>query len=624
MVATKCGYAILNKIVGKERGLIGMTYSINWDLETIFPGGSDSVQLKERMSQLEEEIKTYREKVDAWAPNATDNAPKLEELIELSGTINQGFSQCGSFINALLSANVNDSKAKILTGDLYAKLPALQAAQTVFSKKLTEISEDDWTALLTAENLAPIAFRLSEIRRDGKELLSEAEETIINTLNLDGLNAWSQHYDTIVASIEIPFLQEDGTTINLSAGQAFNKMMGDPDPEVRARLFDTWEKTWAEKEDLFADTLNHLDGFRLSTFKLHGVTDYLKEPLEYNRLQKATLDAMWGTIQKNKQPIVDFLTRKAQLFGKEKMEWQDQDAPIILGDMEERTYTFDEAADFILTNFRKFSPKMADFAQVAFEKSWIEAEDRPGKRPGGYCTSLPETKESRIFMTYSNSVNEVATLAHELGHAFHSSVLWELPELNRNYAMNVAETASTFAELIVADATLKEATTKEEKINLLDAKMQNAIAMFMNIHARFIFENSFYQARQNGLVSAEQITEMMTAAQKESYADGLATYHPHFWAAKLHFFIDDVPFYNFPYTFGYLFSMGIYAYANEKGSSFEEEYIALLQDTASMTTEELAQKHLGVDLTKPDFWQAGIDMVLKDVASFMELTEDYI
>ena len=141
MVATKCGYAILNKIVGKERGLIGMTYSINWDLETIFPGGSDSVQLKERMSQLEEEIKTYREKVDAWAPNATDNATKLEELIELSGTINQGFSQCGSFINALLSANVNDSKAKILTGDLYAKLPALQAAQTVFSKKLTEISE---------------------------------------------------------------------------------------------------------------------------------------------------------------------------------------------------------------------------------------------------------------------------------------------------------------------------------------------------------------------------------------------------------------------------------------------------------------------------------------------------
>lgn len=202
--------------------------------------------------------------------------------------------------------------------------------------------------------------------------------------------------------------------------------------------------------------------------------------------------------------------------------------------------------------------------------------------------------------------------------------MWDLPSLNQEYAMNVAETASTFAELIVADATLKKAQTKAEKINLLDVKMQNAIAMFMNIHTRYIFENHFYQARQKGLVSAEQISEMMVDAQKESYLDSLDNYHPHFWAAKLHFFIDDVPFYNFPYTFGYLFSMGIYAVANEQGASFEDEYIALLRDTAAMTTEELAQKHLGVDLTQPDFWQAGINKVLEDVDEFMALTEDYL
>lgn len=601
-----------------------MTYAINWNLDTIFPGGSHSPQLKERMSQLDKEIQTYRNLVTDWQPQTSNSQENLAELLALYETINQGFSQCISFINALLSADVNDQHAKILSGDLYAKLPLLQSAETVFSKKLSEIPDAAWQELIATKEFSPIAFRLGEIRRDGKKRLSEAEENIINTLSLDGLNAWSQHYDTIVATIEIPFTQEDGTIINLSAGQAFNKMMGDPDASVRAQLFSTWEKVWAKQETLFADTLNHLDGFRLSTYKLHGEDDYLKQPLEYNRLKKETLDTMWATIQKNKQPIIDFLTRKANLFGKEKMEWQDQDAPIILGEMEERTYTFDQAAAFILENFHKFSPKMADFAEKAFTQEWIEAEDRPGKRPGGYCTSLPETKESRIFMTYSNSVNEVATLAHELGHAFHSSVLWDLPGLNQDYAMNVAETASTFAELIVADATLKEAKSKEEKINLLDAKMQNAIAMFMNIHARFIFENNFYQARQKGLVSPAEITELMVAAQKESYGDSLATYHPHFWTAKLHFYIDDVPFYNFPYTFGYLFSMGIYAYANKKGASFEDEYIALLQDTASMTTEDLAQKHLGVDLTKPDFWQAGIDMVLQDVSAFMELTEEYL
>ncbi|MGM0146118.1 oligoendopeptidase PepF/M3 family protein [Enterococcus sp. AZ153] len=599
-----------------------MTYSLNWDLDSIFPGGSASTELNERLAQLERQIETYYEQINQWSFSSED-IDSLVTILALQEKVTNGFSQCNSYITALLSANVKDSDAKILSGKLYASLPRWQAADTILSKKFAEISDNEWTHLIAQDQLAPIAFRMNEIRRDGARLLSENEEHIINTLSLDGLNAWSSHYDTIVASVTVPFEQE-GEIIELSAGQAFNKMMGDPDPEVRKQLFIAWETAWQEKAPLFTDTLNHLDGFRLSTYKLHGTTDFLQKPLEYNRLKKETLDIMWETIQKNKQPLVDYLTRKANLFGKEKMEWQDQDAPIILGDMKEKTFTFDEAAAFIIENFNKFSPKMAEFAQDAFNKSWIEAEDRPGKRPGGYCTELPETQESRIFMTYSNSVNEVATLAHELGHAFHSSTMWDLPAWNREYAMNVAETASTFAELIVADATLKAASTKEEKINLLDTKLQNALAMFMNIHSRFIFENQFYTARQKGLVAEQEITDMMIEAQKEGYANALSTYHPYFWAAKLHFFIDDVPFYNFPYTFGYLFSLGIYAYANEQGSSFEQEYIDLLRDTASMTTEELAQKHLGVDLTKPDFWQAGINMVLEDIQNFMELTEEFI
>lgn len=599
-----------------------MNYSLNWDLDSIFSGGSNSLALNERMTELESQMENYYQLVGNWEFTPED-FEQLQIILQLQAKISDGFTQCDSYITALLSANVNDSQAKILSGKLYALLPRLQSAETVLSTKFAKINEDHWQTLVTNSDFQLLAFRLNELRRDGAQLLSESEENIINTLSLDGLNAWSSHYDTIVASIKIPFTQ-NGETVELSAGQAFNKMMSDPDQAIRKTLFVAWETAWKEKAPLFSDTLNHLDGFRLSTYKLHGITDYLQKPLEYNRLKKETLDVMWSTIEKNKQPLADYLTRKANLFGKEKMEWQDQDAPIILGDLEEKTFTFDEAAAFIVENFKKFSPKMADFAQSAFEKSWIEAEDRPGKRPGGYCTELPETKESRIFMTYSNSVNEVATLAHELGHAFHSSTMWDLPSLNREYAMNVAETASTFAELIVADATLKAAKSKEEQINLLDTKLQNALAMFMNIHSRFIFENSFYTARQKGLVSEEEITSMMIDAQKEGYQDALASYHPYFWSAKLHFFIDDVPFYNFPYTFGYLFSMGIYAYANQKGTNFEQEYIDLLRDTASMTTEELAKKHLGVDLTKPDFWQAGIDMVLDDIQQFMELTEEFV
>ncbi|MCJ0552128.1 M3 family oligoendopeptidase [Enterococcus cecorum] len=594
-----------------------MKYAINWDLESIFAGGSSSESLQQELQQISTKMKEFHQLVDAFTPNAENQVEVLTEILAVHEEIQKSFTECGSFIEALNSANIHDQQAKLLTGQLYSNLPAFQLATTILNKKFASYSEEDWQNLMT--HFSQIAFRLSEMRRDGQELLDEQSENIINTLALDGQSAWSQHYDTIVASIQIPFNGE-----MLSAGQAFNTMMSSQDKAVRQELFEKWEKAWSEKADIFADTLNHLDGFRLNNYKLHGVDDFLKQPLEYNRLDKETLDMMWGTIQKNKQPIIDFLTRKAQLFGKDKMDWQDQDAPIVLGDFEERRYTFDQAADFIVENFKKFSPKMSEFAQMAFDKAWIEAEDRPGKRPGGYCTSLPKSQESRIFMTYGESVNEVSTLAHELGHAFHSHVMWDLPTLNQDYAMNVAETASTFAELIVADATLKEAKTDEEKINLLDVKLQNAIAMFMNIHARFIFESNFYAARQKGLVATDEITRLMVEAQKEAYINGLGSYHPHFWAAKLHFFIDEVPFYNFPYTFGYLFSLGIYAKASQHADGFEDQYIALLRDTASMTTEELAKKHLDTDLHQATFWQAGIDMVLKDITTFMELTEKYI
>ncbi|HJF30048.1 M3 family oligoendopeptidase [Ligilactobacillus saerimneri] len=594
-----------------------MKYALNWDLDSIFAGGSNSPALQAELQHLQTQIHQYHQAVVAFTPNTNTEEADLKALLALAEEIEKNFAECGAFIEALNSADIHDQKAKLLTGQLYSQMPAWQLAQTGLKKKFASYTATAWHALM--QDFAPVAFRLSEMRRDGQELLDENAENIINTLNLDGQSAWSQHYDTIVAGIQIPFQDQQ-----LSAGQAFNMMMASPDAKVRQELFAKWEQAWSAQAAVFADTLNHLDGFRLNNYRLHGVDDFMKEPLEYNRIDQETLTAMWDTVARNKQPLVDFLTRKAQLFGKEKMEWQDQDAPVLLGNFKERRYTFDEAADFIVANFNKFSPKMATLAQRAFDNAWIEAEDRPGKRPGGYCTSLPKLQESRIFMTYGESVNEVATLAHELGHAFHSDVMWDLPSLNQDYAMNVAETASTFAELIVADATLREAQTDEERINLLDVKIQNAVAMFMNIHARFIFEQNFYAARQKGLVAADDITRMMVEAQQEAYANGLATYHPHFWAAKLHFFIDDVPFYNFPYTFGYLFSLGIYARAQQHGPGFEDQYIALLRDTASMTTEDLAQKHLGVDLHQADFWQAGIDMVLHDIQTFMQLTEKYV
>lgn len=192
--------------------------------------------------------------------------------------------------------------------------------------------------------------------------------------------------------------------------------------------------------------------------------------------------------------------------------------------------------------------------------------------------------------------------------------------------MNVAETASTFAETIINNANVESAKSNAEKLTLLDAKMVNAVAMFMNIHARFIFEKDFYTERQKRIITPAELNKMMINAQKEAFAGALDEngYHPHFWTSKLHFYIDGVPFYNFPYTFGYLFSLGIYAFAKKSGDNFEDQYISLLRDTANMNVEELAKKHLNVDLTKEDFWQDGADLIKQDIDEYIKLSEEFI
>ncbi len=527
-----------------------------WDLESIFAGGSSSAAFQARLEKLQVEIKELAAKITTWQADVAG----LKEILTMMTKVDQGLEQLSAFAEALSSADVTDSQALQLDSQVMALIPEYSQVNKEFQRSLAQIPATEWGDILADPELSKVAFVLGEYRRDGANFLSATEENIIAQLKLDGQTAWSRHYDVLSGNLKVNYGGKE-----LSAGQAFNLMMSSKDKEVRDQLFEKWEAAWGQDEQLYADTLNHIDGARLTDQKLHGVTDYLKEPREYNRLKQATLDQMWAVVAQNKQPFVEYLKRKAQLLGRQKPVWQDQEAPVILGDFEAKHYTFSQAADFIMTNFQKFSPKMAALAKEAFEGQWIEAQDRPGKRAGGYCSSFPENKESRIFMTFGGSVNEVATLAHELGHAFHSSVMWDLPHLNQAYAMNVAETASTFAEQVVNDAAIASVTSKEEKINLLDQKLQGAVAMFFNIHARYIFERSFYEARQTKTLSPAEISELMVKAQKEAFADSLANWHPHFWAAKLHFYIDDVPFYNFPYTFGYLFSQGIYARAKEVG-----------------------------------------------------------
>ncbi|PYE48165.1 M3 family oligoendopeptidase [Paenibacillus barcinonensis] len=589
-----------------------------WDLESIFSGGSSSEAFAAYLNDLDKDVRTLQQTVQQMsAPATLEDAAAFEPVLSLLQSCYVRISEGSAFVSCLSAQNQQDKKAAQLQGTVSSIAAMLNSSKSMLDSTFSETPDDVWNQWLAQADMQPLSFVLNESRTQARDKMSPELEGLALELGVDGYHGWGKFYNTIVSKVNIPF-EQDGETVMLSAGQAANKL-SDSERDVRERVFSSWEQAWTEVEDFCADTLNHLAGFRLKLYEKRGWQDILKEPLAINRMSRQTLDAMWNVINGTKPVLVKYLERKAKLLGVDKLSWSDVDAPVgkSVGKV-----TYDEAALTIVEQFARFSPKLSSFAKMAFEKRWIEAEDRPGKRPGGFCTSLPLSKATRIFMTFSGTASNVSTLAHELGHGYHQHIMEELPALNQRYAMNVAETASTFAEMIVADALVQTARDEQEKLALLEDKIQRSVAFFMNIHARFLFENRFYEQRKKGLVSAEELSRLMVEAQEEAFCGILASAHPHFWASKLHFYLTGVPFYNFPYTFGYMFSAGIYARAQQEGTAFADKYDDLLRDTGRMTVEQLAQKHLGADLTQADFWQAAADLVAADIEQFLQMTEN--
>ncbi|MDB4868594.1 MAG: family oligoendopeptidase [Cohnella sp.] len=588
-------------------------YSKVWDLDTFFPGGSSSPDFAVFMEETE---RLTAELLNELRENESGNV----EPAALTGWTSQlqlilsRVRESESFVSCLTAQQTRDRRATTWTERVQTVAARYRQALDLFDAQLAALSEEEWHAWLDAPDQAELKFVLNERREGTKEKLPPALEALAGELAVNGYHGWGEHYDTIVGRVGIPW-EEGDRKVTLSAGQAFNKL-SHPDPTIRDRMMLEWEQAWEGQADLCADTLNRLAGYRIKLYGLRGWKDTLHEPLRINRMKSSTLDAMWTAVSDSVEPLKRYMSLKAQLIGKEKLSWQDVSAAL---PSEQSTIPYGEAAGLIENAFADFSPNLAGLARRAFQERWIEAEDRAGKRPGGFCTDFPLEKQTRIFMTYSGTPDNVSTLAHELGHAYHGHLVHGLPPMNQEYAMNVAETASTFAEALVSDALLKRASSDQEKLVLLDDRLQSAVAFLMNIRARFLFETRFYERRASGMLQVSELNDLMVEAQKEAYGDALASWHPHFWASKMHFYITDVPFYNFPYTFGYLFSTGLAAVAEKEGEDFHRRYDALLRDTAVMGVEDLASRHLGVALDRPDFWRSAVARAVSGVDQFASL-----
>jgi pepF/M3 family oligoendopeptidase len=544
------------------------------------------------------------------APLVGEAVERLNRILTLSGTI-------APFVQAYVSTDSRDQAAmRALSEFEQAGLPMdknfvrFRSWLGKVSAKLDKVAKKNATA-------EAHAFMLNEAAEQSRFQMSDDMEALASELSLSGGNAFQKLQGTVTSQLTVDF-ELDGKTQKMPMPALIN-LRSHPDEATRRRGYEAENKIWESAKESLAACMNGVKGHANTVNKRRGRKDAVHSALDAARIDRKTLEAMLGAMHDSFPMFRKYFHAKAKKLGKEKLAWWDLFAPLGKTD---KVYTFDEARDFILDNFGKFSPDLKAFAKRAFEKRWIDAEQRDGKQGGAFCMGVAGPKESRVLCNFDGSFAQVSTLAHELGHGFHNECAYAAgkTELQQLTPMTLAETASTMCETIVSEAVL--ATTKDpaEELGVLEAQIQNAAQIVVDIYSRYLFEKEVFERREQAELSADDFGEIMERAQKATYGDGLDERYlqKYMWTWKPHYYSPSLSFYNFPYAFGLLFATGLYAIYQQRGAAFVSDYKSLLASTGEAGAAALA-KRFGIDIRKRKFWEDSLAIVGKQIDRFCEI-----
>lgn len=587
---------------------------LRWSLDELYTG-FDSEEFKRDLIKTDKSLDSFNLWVTKNTVDTKKVVKKLEEYININNDFSELTGKLFAFCNLTLSVDTKNQQALQNLEILEEKLTSLAAPSSRFIKWLGAI--DNLNDKLKKSNLLKEhKFILMESKRLSKYILDEKEEVLISKLKNTGSNSWSKLKDLLVSNLLID-INIDGIDKKLPLPAIRNLAYG-KDGELRKKAYEVELNSYKSIEDSVAACLNSIKGESITINKMRGYKSILQETLINSRMDEQSLDAMLSALKESLPAFRRFYKRKAELLGNSKgLPFYDLFAP--MGEVN-MIYTYEEARDFIVKNFRTFSDKLADFAQSAFNKNWIDAEPREGKVGGAFCQNLHSIGESRIMSNFSGSFSDVVTLAHELGHGYHGYCLDKQTELNSSYPMPIAETASTFCETIIKKAAIK-AASKDEAFTILEAEISDCGQVIVDIYSRYIFETELFKRRGKNSLSAGELKEIMLTAQKEAYGEGLHEdfLHPYMWLCKPHYYYTDSHFYNFPYAFGLLFAKGLYAEYLEKGASFITTYDKLLSVTGKNSISDIT-KLVGIDIHSTDFWRNSLKVIEKDIDEFIKLS----
>ena len=600
----------------------------HWDLSNIYRG-LESAEFTRAVDDLNRQVDDLDQFLESHAlarGRPPVGAAELQAVVEgyleranrtleLSGTL-------GAYVRSFVTTDSYNTAARQWLSKLEQVGVRLRQAATRFEGWLGD-NAGGLPALLAESGLArDHAFFLKEAADQSRYLMSETEEGLAAELSLSGGMAWSKLQGTVTSQLRVPF-ERDGQ-VDMAPAMSITTLQNlawhDPDGEVRRRAYAAELAAWESVREPLAACLNGVKGASATLNRRRGRANALHGALDQSRLDLATLDAMLGAMQSAFPVFRRYLRAKAARLGHAALPWYDLFAPVVPIGQGERHFTFSQAEEFIEQQFGHFSGTLAGLARRAFAGRWIDAEPRAGKRGGAFCMWLPAARESRILCNFDGSLDQLFTIAHELGHAYHNQCLAGKPALQTLTPMTLAETASTFCETLATDAALAAAASPAEELSILESFLTGATQVVVDITSRFLFEQEVFERRAQAELSADDFCEIMLRAQRTTYGDGLDPryLHPYMWAWKPHYYRADLSFYNYPYAFGLLFGIGLYAQYQTRGPAFVADYEALLSSTGEAAPAELAAR-FGIDIRQAQFWRESLGIIEGRIERYIRL-----
>ncbi|MGA7730316.1 MAG: M3 family oligoendopeptidase [Chloroflexia bacterium] len=589
----------------------------HWDMTPIFPG-LDSPAFEGGFRSLVESIDGITDLFERYEVRRHDPAPlddetvaRFEEVIARWNDLLDQYHTLSAYIQCILATDTRDNLVQSRFSEMQGQAVRVNLLGT---RWIAWVGSLDVEALIErSRQAAEHAFNLRKAWEDAHHLMSPAEEALAAELHPSGGGAWEKLHVNFTSQLSVP-LEKEGEVQVLPMSEIRN-LAFDPDRSVRQRAYEAEIAAWKRAEVPVAAALNSVKG-EVSTLSLkRGWESALDEAISDSNIDRATLDAMLGAARESFPHFRRYLRAKARALGLDRLAWYDIFAPV--GESTQ-VWEYEDATRFITEQFGSYSLRLGSFAERAFREQWVDAEPRVGKRDGAFCAPI-RRDESRVFTNFKPSYGGMSTLAHELGHAYHNLNKADRTTLQKSTPMTLAETASIFCETIVRNAALQDATPQEQ-LSILEASLQSSCQVVVDITSRFLFESRVFDKRRERELSADEFSALMLEAQQETYGDGLDpdALHPYMWAVKPHYYRTGLSFYNFPYMFGLLFGLGLYAQYQKDPEAFQRSYDDLLSSTGLDDAAGLASR-FGIEIRTPDFWRASLDIIRADIDRFEAL-----